>query len=199
MTIQEYRTAVAQKLSPGRAQHSFNVAQEAVRLALKYGADPEQAEIAGLLHDYMKETPEKEQLQLLEQSDIIIQDTERCAGKLLHAITGAQMARTRFGVTDPAILNAIRYHTTGRAQMSLLEKVLYIADFISADRTYDGVEELRVWAYRDLDEAVFRGLSYTIRDLAAHDRPIHEDTVRAYNERACARLTNKAKKKEESQ
>lgn len=188
MSLADCKARVATKLSPSRAQHSFNVAAEAVRLAHRYGADPSQAELAGVLHDYMKETPEKEQLQLLAQSGIIVRDTERCAPKLLHAMTGALMARTYFGIDDPAVVNAIRFHTTGRAHMTVLDKVLYIADFVSADRTYDGVEAMRTWAYRDLDEAVFRGLAYTIGDLAAHNRPIHEDTVRAYNELACARV-----------
>ena len=186
MPIEACKAEVAAKLSPARAQHSFNVAAAAVRLAEKYGADPAQAEIAGILHDYMKETPEKEQLQLLAQSGIIVQGTERCAPKLLHAMTGALAARTHFGVDDPAVLDAIRYHTTGRAGMTLLDKVLYIADFVSADRTYDGVDALRALADRNLDDAVFFGLAYTVGDLASHNRPIHEDTIRAYNELACA-------------
>ena len=103
-------------------------------------------------------------------------------------MTGALAARTHFGVDDPAVLDAIRYHTTGRAGMTLLDKVLYIADFVSADRTYDGVDALRALADRNLDDAVFFGLAYTVGDLASHNRPIHEDTVRAYNELACARV-----------
>ncbi len=186
MTIEQYKAELQQQLSPARAQHSFNVAEEAVRLAKQYGADPQRAEVAGLLHDYMKETPAKQQLQLLAQFGIIVQETERCAPKLLHAMTGALMAREHFGVTDPSVLDAIRYHTTGRAGMTLLEKVIYIADFVSADRTFPGVEELRACAHRSLDEAVFRGLTFTISDLASGSHPIHEDTLRAYNEYACA-------------
>lgn len=187
MSFEEYRREISRRLSPGRAQHSFNVAAEAVRLAEKYGADPVKAEIAGLLHDCMKETSAKEQLQLLEQFGIIVGSVELCSHKLLHAMTGALVAETEFGVTDPDVVQAIRYHTTGKAGMSLLEKIIYIADFISADRTFNGVEALRACAYRDLDAALIEGLSFTIGDLAAKSRPVHEDTIRAYNELVCAR------------
>ena len=188
MTVEEYRTEIVRRLSPYRAQHSLNVAEEAVRLALQYGEDVSRAEIAGLLHDCTKETPQKEQLQLLKQFDIILRYTEQCGPKLLHAMTGPIVAREQFGVTDSLVLDAIRYHTTGRAGMSQLEKIIYIADFVSADRTYSGVDELRALAYRNLDDAVLFALSYTISDLVKKQRPVHEDTVNAYNEQMCARL-----------
>ncbi len=184
MTMQEYRNAIVARLSDYRATHSLNVAKAAVQLAEKYGADVEQAEIAGLLHDCTKEMPPKEQLQLLEEFDIIITSAERCAHKLLHAVTGPVIARTEFGITDEAVLSAIRYHTTGKAGMTLLEKIIYVADFISEERSFPGVEQLRVKAFENLDDAVFAGLAFTLQDLTARGKPVHPDTVAAYNEQA---------------
>ncbi len=184
MTMQDYRNAIVARLSDYRATHSLNVAKAAVQLAKKYGADVQQAEIAGLLHDCTKEMPPKEQLQLLEEFDIMITSAERCAHKLLHAVTGSVIARTQFGITDEAILSAIRYHTTGKAGMTLLEKIIYVADFISEERNFPGVERLRVTAFENLDDAVFAGLAFTLQDLVAKGKPVHPDTVAAYNEQA---------------
>lgn len=191
MTMEEYRAAIEQRLSPYRATHSLNVAKAAVQLAERYGVNVHQAEEAGLLHDCTKEMPAKEQLQLLEKFDIIITIAEHCAHKLLHAITGSVVAREEFGVTDPEVLSAIRYHTTGKPGMTLLEKIIYVADFISEERDFPGVEKLRKLAFYDLDEAVFAGLAFTIQDLASEGRPVHHDTVQAYNEIAFARASSK--------
>ncbi len=197
MTIHEYRDAIIARLSDYRATHSLNVAKAAVQLAEKYGADVQQAEIAGLLHDCTKEMPPKEQLQLLEEFDIMITSAERCAHKLLHAVTGPVIARTEFGITDEAILSAIRYHTTGKAGMNLLEKIIYVADFISEERSFPGVEQLRVLAFEQLDEAVLAGLAFTLQDLVAKGKPVHPDTVAAYNEYAFVRAWAKQREKQE--
>ncbi len=197
MTIHEYRTAIVARLSDYRATHSLNVAKAAVQLAEKYGADVRQAEIAGLLHDCTKEMSAKEQLQLLEQFDIMITAAEHCAHKLLHAVTGPVVAQTEFGVTDEAVLSAIRYHTTGKAGMTLLKKIIYVADFISEERTFPGVEKLRVTAFENLDDAVFAGLAFTLQDLVSKGKPVHPDTVAAYNEQAFALAWAKARTKKE--
>lgn len=197
MTMQDYRAAIVERLSDYRATHSLNVAKAAVQLAEKYGADVRQAEIAGLLHDCTKEISPKEQLQLLEQFDIIITAAERCAHKLLHAVTGPIVARTQFGVTDEEVLSAIRYHTTGKAGMTLLEKIIYVADFISEERSFPGVEALRVTAFENLDDAVFAGLAFTLQDLTAKGKPVHPDTVAAYNEHAFVRAWAKQREKQE--
>jgi nicotinate-nucleotide adenylyltransferase len=99
-------------------------------------------------------------------------------------VTGPVIARTEFGITDEAVLSAIRYHTTGKAGMTLLEKIIYVADFISEERSFPGVEQLRVTAFENLDDAVFAGLAFTLQDLTAKGKPVHPDTVAAYNEQA---------------
>lgn len=181
MTFEQYRQEIECTLSPYRAHHSVCVAQEAVRLAQHYGADPQKAQTAGILHDSTKELPQKEQLQMIAQFGIILSPVEKRSPKLLHAISGMAAVRNRFGVTDDEILGAIRYHTTARAGMTLLEKVVCLADYISADRDYDGVEKLREGAYRDMDGTLVECLAFTICELSQKQNLIHPDTVEAYN------------------
>lgn len=182
MTYKEYENIIEKRMKSGRFKHSKNVAKEAVRLAKKYGADTEKAEIAGILHDATKESSEKEQLELIERAGIELSQLERSTHKLWHAISGAAFVQVELGITDEDIINAIRYHTTGRAGMSLLEKVIFIADFTSAERDYEGVDKMRKVADRDLDEAVLEGMSFTIADLAQRKLTIAPDTFMGYNE-----------------
>lgn len=174
--------AVRAKLRPERFTHSLHVAEEARLLAQKYGADPEKAYTAGILHDIMKNSPREEQLAVLEQAGVTLTADERANPKLWHAIAGEAYARTVLQVRDADILQAIRYHTTARAGMSVLEKVLYIADFISADRDYNGVEEMRAAAGVSLEAAMLEGMRFCITDLVQSGQVIHTDSVEAYNE-----------------
>lgn len=181
MTVEEYKTILQQKLSERRYRHSLCVADEAVRLAEKYGCDSQKAFYAGLLHDILKDTPAKEQLQYMAELGIIPTEIERSAPKLWHAVAGSAYLRRAFGLPED-IVAAVRYHTTARAGMSLLEKILYLADFTSADRDYDGVEEMRRAVDVSLDTAMRAALCFTIEDLCAKHAPIHPDTFLAYNE-----------------
>ena len=118
----EFVEEIKKKLSEYRFYHSLNVADEAKRLALKYGADPEKAYTAGLVHDIMKDTPKNEQLKLFEKYNIKLTPVELESPKTWHAMSGEAYLRNEFNVTDEEILKAVRYHTTARAGMSLLEK-----------------------------------------------------------------------------
>ncbi len=191
MNYKAYEEIISKRMKSARFKHSKNVAKEAVRLAKKYGADPKKAEIAGILHDATKETDEKEQMALIRRAGIELSEMERSSPKLWHAISGSAFVQVELDVTDPEIIDAIRYHTTGRAGMTLLDKVIFIADFTSADRDYDGVDKMRKVADKDLDEAVLEGMSFTIADLAQRKLTIAPDTFRGYNEMAAL----KAKKK----
>ena len=182
MTYKEYEEIIEKRMKAGRFKHSKNVAKEAVRLAKKYGADVQKAETAGILHDATKETPDSEQLELIERAGIVLTPLERSTRKLWHAISGAAFVQVELGITDEDIINSIRYHTTGRAGMSLLEKVIFIADFTSAERDYDGVDKMRKLADKDLDEAVLEGMSFTIADLAQRKLTIAPDTFMGYND-----------------
>lgn len=179
---EEFIAAIRGKLRPERFAHSLNVAEEAKRLAQKYGADPEKAYTAGILHDIMKNSPPEEQLSIMDQAGIILTADERANPKLWHAMAAEAYARTVLQVRDADILQAVRYHTTARAGMSVLEKVLYIADFISADRDYNGVEGMRAAAEISLEAAMLEGMRFCITDLVQSGQVIHTDSVEAYNE-----------------
>ncbi len=182
MTEKEIIALLRQRLTEKRFEHSLAVADEAVRLAKKYGADPEKARIAGLLHDVMKnETPEN-QLQLLAEFGILLDTLEQRNHKLLHSISGAVYIEKVLGIQDPDIVQAVRYHTTGRAGMSLLEKVIYLADFTSADRDYPDVDEMRRRVDISMESAMLYALTYTIKKMVKKGSAIHPNTLFAYNE-----------------
>lgn len=191
MTVKDYEEIISRRMKPARFKHSKNVAKEAVRLAKKYGADPVKAEIAGILHDATKETDGEEQMALIAKAGIELTELERSSPKLWHAISGYAFVKAELGIDDQEILDAIRYHTTGRAGMTLLDKVIFIADFISADRDYDGVDRMRKVTEKDLDDAVLEGMSFTIADLADRKLTIAPDTFEGYNEMAARKAQQK--------
>ena len=169
-------------LTAERFNHSVEVSKEAVRLARLYGGDVGKAETAGLLHDICKDTDKSVLLKLFEDNHIALNEQEKRAPKLWHAIAGALFVERELGIKDTDILNAVRYHTTARAGMSLTEKIIYVADFTSPDRSYPGVEKIRQKAGISLEECMREALSFTICDLAGRNMPIHTETVAAYNE-----------------
>ena len=165
-------------LKLGRIAHVRGCEEEAVRLAERYGADRDRAAEAAILHDCTKKEQLEEQLRLCEKYGIIPDDIERTNKKLLHAKTGAAVAEREFGM-DEKVAEAIRWHTTGRADMTLLEKVIYMADYIEPNRDFEGVEELRKLACEDLDRAVLRGLEMSLEDVEARGEVSHPNTVAA--------------------
>lgn len=187
MNVKDYERIIEPRMKAVRFKHSKNVAKEAVRLARKYGADAEKAEIAGILHDITKETPDDEQLDVIRRAGIELTEMEKSSRKLWHAISGSAYVQVELGISDIEIIDAIRYHTTGRAGMTLLEKVIFIADFISADRDYEGVDRMRRVADKSLDEAVLEGMAFTIADLAERKLTIAPDTFAGYNDMAAQR------------
>lgn len=184
MNLEEYKAIIKPFLSEKRYYHSVCVSHAAAELANKYGADVQKAQTAGILHDIMKDLPPEKQLARMEQYGIRLTPVERSAQKLWHAMLGAAYLKNELHIEDPEILDAVRYHTTGRMNMTLLDKILFMADFISSDRDYPGVEDLRKAAKKSLEEAIIAGFSYTICDLAQGRKPIHPDTIAAYNQTA---------------
>ena len=178
-TDEQFAAIIRRRLTPYRYAHSLAVADEAKRLALKYGADPAKAYTAGLLHDILKDASPAEQLQIAADFGILLDDTEQASQKLWHAHVGAVFVEKILGVTDPEIIGAIRYHTTGRANMTLLEKIIYIADFTAAGRDYDDVDVMRKLADQSLEEAMRYALHYTVADLRRKKRIVHPDTLGA--------------------
>ena len=181
-TDEKIITLIRSKLSADRFNHSLNVADSAKELALSYGADVDKAYTAGLLHDVMKNASEEEQLGVLSEAGIALMPVERENKKLWHAIAGAAYVKFVMGIDDRDIIIAVRYHTTGRSGMSLLERIVYLADYISADRNYNGVEDMRRLCKSDSDEAILYALTFGIPDLVSKGRVIHPDSIDLYNE-----------------
>ncbi len=182
MTIEDYKSIIRPMMSERRYNHCVNVSVEAVRLAMKYGADVKKAEVAGILHDITKEVDFEKQLQIIEQGDIILTDVEKSTNKLWHAISGSVYIQTELGIDDKDIINAIRYHTTGRADMSLLEKVIFLADFTSAERDYSDVDVIRQKADISLEDGMLYGIQFTLNRLLERQGLLCEDAIDAYNE-----------------
>ena len=166
-------------LKPSRVAHVIGCEAEAVQLAKRWGEDPENAAEAGILHDITKKLVLSDQLILCRKYGIINDNAEERNFKLLHAKTGAAVARALFGISDE-VYNAIRWHTTGKPDMTLLEKIIYMADYIEPNRDFPGVEELRKLAYEDLDKAMALGLEMSLEDIKSSGQEPYKDTVEAF-------------------
>lgn len=182
MTTDEIKTLLEQRLSPKRYAHSLGVADEAAKLAARWDYDKKKAYFMGLIHDITKNMSDQAHLKLCHDSGIMLDAVERRSPKLFHAKTGAYVAKCDLAVEDREILTAIAYHTTGRAGMSLPEKILYLADFIEPHRRFDGVETLRRLAYQDLDEAMLLALRMSVGYVLEDGNLLHLDTVQAMND-----------------
>lgn len=170
-------------LSARRYIHVLGVAEDARKLAKKYHADPDSAEIAGLLHDAAKELP-LIQMQSLAKKEFgsALAPEIMAIGSLLHGYAAVTIARETYGLTDPELLASLAHHTTGAEHMGTLEKIIFVADYIEPGRDYDGVETIRKAAAADLDAAVLAGYDSTVRHLLEQDKPIFVGTI--YNRNA---------------
>ncbi len=170
-------------LTPKRFKHTQGVAEEAEKLAKRYGADEKKAYIAGLLHDCAKCIPTSEKLAVCKKYGVKVDDILKKQPDLTHSFLGAKMAEKDYGINDEDILNSIAYHTTGRPNMSLLEKIVYIADYIEPNRTYfDGLDKIRRLAYEDIDKTMAEILKNTIsynKNKVIH--PLSFDALHYYN------------------
>lgn len=161
-----------------RIAHVRGCEEEAVRLAQHWGANEEYARRAAILHDCTKYFNLREQLEICDRYSVELDDMERGAVKLLHSKTGAALAGHVFGECEE-VCQAICWHTTGKANMTLLEKILYIADYMEPTRNFDGVEKLRELAYIDLNAAVLLGTEMSVEEMTGYGNPIHPNTLAA--------------------
>lgn len=180
-TVEQVQARLEQMLKPDRLKHSYGVAKEAARLANLYKADEQKAYYAGLCHDICKNMPAEEQLQWIKRSAIILDDAFYRQPPIWHGFAAAQYIYEEMGVEDKEILGAVRYHTTGRAKMSVLEKIVFTADLTEENRDYADVETVRTLADQSLDQAVFYILRYTLGKLLVSGGPICRDCWEAYN------------------
>jgi nicotinate-nucleotide adenylyltransferase len=167
-------------IPPSRKAHVEGCVSEAIRLANHWGYDPQRAATAALFHDITKTHNLEEQLNLCRKYGIIPRTVDKVSFPTLHAITGAAAARELYGV-DKGVESAIRYHTTGKANMDRLEIILYLADYIEPTRNFRGAAEVRYFAYKDLDFAMMIALKNTIEEVCRSCRHLSPDTVEAYN------------------
>lgn len=169
-------------LTQSRYIHSVNVAEYAIYLSEIYGADKEKAYIAGMLHDCAKCLDNETMNYYIKKYDIKLDDYEKESRALAHSIIGVYIAKHEFKIDDEEILNSIKYHTTGNENMTLLEKIIYIADLTEKDRDFNGVEELRYLVEnKELDKALLTSLNNTISLVIKRNHVIHPRTVNARN------------------
>ncbi len=178
LDIPELRACSYSMVKEKRVRHIRGTEEEAVRLAKRWGADETMARRAGILHDCTKYLELDEQLGLCRKYGVELDELEQVAVKLLHSKTGACIARDVFGEPDE-VFWAIYWHTTAKADMTTLEKILYVADYMEPNRDFDGVERLRELAYRDLDKALLLGVETTIQEMKDRKLPVHKNTIQA--------------------
>lgn len=171
-------------LKPERYEHSLGVMETAGEMAARFGMDVEQARVAGILHDCAKNIAPEEAYRLCEEYGVALDEVSRQSFGLVHQYLGAALARAEYGIEDEEILSAIRCHTTGKADMGPLDKVLYLADFTEPNRDkepFAGLKELRALCKTDLDEAMLFALDISIKSIVDRERMMHMDTVHAWN------------------
>ena len=169
-------------LKEGRFKHSLSVRDTAVKLAKRYSVNVDKARIAGLSHDCAKNMSDEEILTLVKKKSIVLDEISLKAPQLLHGVAGAYIAETVFGIGDTEILDAISFHTMGRKNMTLLDKIIYIADYVEPLRSFDGVDKLRKCAQNDLEGALLMSCNNTINYVISKGELLHQNTVDVRND-----------------
>lgn len=168
-------------LSYKRYTHSKNVADLAEALARHYGCDERKAKLAGLIHDCSKEEKYDDLVYYARESGFHVDQESYKIPEVLHGPASVYVSKAVFGINDEEILSAVRYHVTGRESMTLMEKIIFIADYIEPSRKFEGIEEIRALAYNDLDSALLYALDLTILYVIEKKGLLHHDTVSARN------------------
>ena len=180
--IRKIRKAMEKALDPKRYEHTLGVAYTAAALAMRYGDDVNNAILAGMLHDCAKCLTNEKRLSICEKYNIAVNEAERKNPYLLHAKVGSFLAMKKYGVTDKDVINAILNHTTGRPGMSLLEKIIWIADYIEPGRKQaPNLPLIRKLAFEDLDQALLTALRDTLEYLHAGTMEVDNMTQRTYD------------------
>lgn len=180
--IMEY---LKKNLKQSRFEHSLSVRDTAVKLAEKYNCDVKRASTAGLVHDCAKNMEAKEIVDICTEAGYVLNEVELENPGIAHGLAGSIIAKNKMGINDEEILNAVRFHTTGKKNMTLLEKIIYIADYVEPLRDFPGVNELREAVNNNLDEAMLLSFDQTIKYVIERGMLIHLDTVEARNYMIC--------------
>jgi predicted HD superfamily hydrolase involved in NAD metabolism len=176
-----WKNKLIQSIGEKRYSHSLRVMETGAKLAKIYNADLEKVKIAGILHDCGKISDETYLLKRAFDFGIILDNSMEHNHELIHGPLGAEIAKLEYGIEDIEILDAIRYHTIGREDMSILDKIIYIADYIEPERNFKGVEEVRELAFVDIDQSIIMSIEKTISFLIENNKLIHPDTIKARN------------------
>ncbi len=183
MKIEKIKKDLEKSLSGKRYRHSGGVADTGKHLAKLYGADAEKAYLAGWVHDAAKELSLSEMQAIIPMDSPLRQDAHMFNSRaLLHGPAGSSLIESRYGIEDPEIQSAVRYHTTGREDMTLLEKIIFLADYIEPSRDFPGVDTLRKLAEKDLDKAVLAAYDSTISHLLEQGAYIYDLTFLGRND-----------------
>lgn len=189
MKIKEIQNDLKKKLKPSRYRHTLGVVETASKLAGRYQYDEKKAELAALLHDCAKYIPDEDKIAMCHENGIPVSDAELRNPSLLHAKCGAVQAEQLYGISDPEILHAIRVHTTGVPDMNLLDKIIFVSDYIEPGRDQaPRLKELRKLAMEDLNQTTCRILEDTVSYLRSRDdQSLDETTLKAwqYYEKLC--------------
>ncbi len=182
MDLKEAKELARKRLGDKRYHHTLNVEKMAVKLAERYGADCDQAALAALLHDTAKEMPTADQLALLRAHPDLAGNTENRPTPIWHGVCAAILAKTEWGVTDEAVLSAVACHTAGKPGMTLLDKILFLADMTSEERDFDGVEELRQLEMEDIDKAMYKALDDSMTFVKKGNKPLDSMSAAAWED-----------------
>lgn len=170
-----------ENLDGKRYQHSLSVKETAKHMAKHFGVDENKASIAGLVHDCAKGLNGYELINIVKKSGYKVDEVSEKSPQLLHGLAGAIIAKDTMGIDDNEIFNAVAFHTTGRKNMTLLEKIIYLADYIEPLRRYSGVEEIRELTYKNIDKAMIKSFELTIKYIVERGQMLHINTVEARN------------------
>lgn len=182
MSLEEMKKKLMNSLSQERYQHSLGVMDESRRLAEHYRIDTGKAEIAGLLHDCAKYIDHEEGFRMLKQYGEEPDESLKRTPQLLHGPLGYYIAREHYGIKDKEILNAIYWHSTGKPGMTILEKIIFVADYTEVGRKFSGVEEARKTATQDLNRSILLCTDLTIRYVLSKGELLHPNTVETRND-----------------
>jgi len=181
MNLVEMDALLKNALKPNRYIHSVNTMKEAISLAEHYGENRDIAAIAGLLHDCAKNLSDDETIEYCSVNGIELSIIEQKQVFLMHGTVGAIIAKEKYGINDEVILNAIRYHTTGCSEMNMMDKIIFLADYIEPGRTHSGVENARKLAYVDINKALICAFDSVIKYVMERNGLIHPFTIEARN------------------
>ena len=181
LSIEQMNLYLKENLLEKRYIHVKGVVEMAKKLAELNNVSEEKAEIAALAHDVAKNLSKDKMKEIITENNIIISPLEENNSNLWHSIIAPIVAKDKLGIEDEEILDSIRWHTTGKENMSVLAKIIYIADMIEPNRNFNGVEEIRKITYDNLDAGVYNGLTHSIQFLLTKNLLIDENTIKARN------------------